>query len=457
MSGVSGYMLLIVLSSCIGGLLFGYDSAVISGVLVLIKDDLGHDLSTVEKEVVTSITSLGALIGSVAAGILADRIGRRPIIVYSSIAFILSAFLMSFSYTVLWFVSGRLFVGLAVGAASTTVPVYIAELSPASHRGRLVALNSISTTGGQALAYLTAVVFATVSHGWRYIIGLSIIPPIFFLMVSRGFPESPRYLLHCGKVEEAEDGLSNLYPGLAIEEVREMLNQQACDVKEGQDAFNFNSLFLVPSNRRAILVACGLMAAQQTCGINSFMYYSATIFAMVGFKNPVAVSLIVSFTNFLFTWPAVLYIDSLGRRKMLLGTMWILVLSLIATAWTFGSNGVALVCSTVIYIAAYAAALGNVPWQSTEFLPLNVRSLGSMLISSTNWLCNALVSMSFLTMLDVLSAKGTFLCYAAITAFAYAGVYLYYPEVAGMSLEDISRVFVDDTTVPRTEYTQLIS
>lgn len=457
MREVSGFMLFIVLSSCIGGLTFGYDSGVISGVLVLIKDDLGHELSTVEKQLITSITALGALFGSVVAGILADRIGRRVIIVYSSIAFILSAVLMAASSTVSFLVFGRLLVGLAIGAASTTVPVYIAELSPASHRGKLVALNSISTTGGQALAYTTAAIFATIPHGWRYIIGLSVIPPIFFLMVSGGFPESPRYLLHRGKIEEAENGLSRLYPELTVEEIREMLDQQSGGAKEYQDTFNFNALFSIPSNRKAILIACGLMASQQLAGINIFMYYSATIFAMVGFKSPVVVSLIVSFTNFIFTWPAVLYIDTLGRRKMLLGTMWVLILALIATAWTFNSNGVALVCSTIVYIAAYAAALGNVPWQSTEFLPLNVRSLGSMLISSTNWLCNTLVSMSFLTMLDVLSSKGTFLCYAAFTAFAYVGVYFYYPEVAGMSLEDISRVFDDDNTEPRAGYTQLIS
>lgn len=434
--------------------MFGYDTGVISGVLVLITDnDLGQKLSKFDKELVTSITSLGALFGSIWAGISSDRIGRRLVIIYSLWAFILATVIMSFARKLSWLVMGRLIVGLAIGSASTSVPIYIAELSPARHRGKMVALNSISTTGGQVLAYLAAAIFSRLEHSWRIVVGLGAIPPIIFLFIAViYFPESPRFLLHQDKVEQAEEALSKLYPDSSREEIREILQDQLCDGKDDEsNKYNLFSLFSVKSNRKAILVACGVMAAQQLCGFNVFMYYSATIFSIIGFKNPLIVSLIVSCTNFIFTWPAIFYIDTVGRRKMLLGTMWVLILSLITTAFTFKSGNYALIISTAVYVASYAVALGNVPWQSTEFLPLNVRALGSMLISSTNWICNTLVSMTFLSMLDLITPKFTFLFYALITTIAYIGIYFYYPEVAGMSLEEISKVFDNDDHV----YTQI--
>lgn len=440
---LSWYLLLVVILSGVGGLMFGYDTGVVAGVLVLIGDDLGK-LSVTQKEVISSITCLGALGGSLSAGFLADGYGRRTVIGWSCIAFVVSAMIMAGAGSYIVLVTGRLLVGVAVGAASTVVPMYIAEVSPAHYRGRLVTINSLCTTGGQVVAYATGIAFANVSGGWRYVLGLSGIPPLIFLLSMAAVPESPRYLFLKERVADAEIVLRRLHG----ESYQAYMDSMLCGSKNSENPTirqTLKQLFTVRSNLRALIVACGLMACQQLCGFNAFMYYSATMFASVGFSDPIAVSMVVALTNFIFTWVSLRYIDSVGRRKLLLGTMWLMIVALVVTAIRFNSGGLMIVLSIIVYVAAYAAALGNVPWQATEFLPLPVRSLGSMMVSATNWSCNFLVSASFLSLLELITPRGTFLLFALITLIFYVCIYLFYPEAAGLSLEEIEAIFETDS------------
>ncbi|CAN6606550.1 myo-inositol transporter 1 [Trichomonascus vanleenenianus] len=439
---LSLYTLLIVGCSCIGGLMFGYDSAIVSGLLLLIGEDLGHDLSTVEKEVVTSITSVGALLGSIAAGIFGDRIGRKGVITASCFSFVVSALVMAFARDYTTLVVGRLLAGMSIGGASTSVPVYIAEVAPPRHRGKLVTLNSVCTTGGQVVAYASGLVFQSVASGWRWMLAISAVPPAIFLLCAAFIPESPRWLINHGHTDQAEEALAKLYPDIKFSDIQALVSEQSDRAEQESHGHNrLRWLFTVKSNLRALIVACGLMAAQQLCGINVFMYYSPTIFKTIGFEDPLLVSMIVACTNFAFSFVPVLYVDRLGRRTLLLSTVWIMVVALFVTGWAFESGGASIVvASTFVYIASYSSAMGNVPWQAVEFLPLNVRSVGSMMVSSTNWVTNTLVSLTFLTFAEK-SVFATFSGYAIITLAAYIGIYYCYPEVSGISLEHIPAIF----------------
>lgn len=449
----------IVGCSTVGGLLFGYDTGLVSGLLVLIGDDLGgQPLTRNEKEAVTAVTSALALLGAVAAGGLADRFGRRPAIGISCAVFVAAAACMALSSSVASMLVGRATVGLAVGVASTTVPVYIAEVAPSRYRGRLVTLNSVATTGGQVVAYLTGVVCSHIPHGWRVLVGVSAAPALFFLGAMAFLPESPRFLLHAGHPERAERALSALYPHLDAAALHRLL------VLQGGEAVEDHEPLMASSSRRhalqmqskttratwnastirALVVACGVMAAQQLCGFNSLMYYSATVFADLGFADPVAASLVVALTNFAFTFVAVKYVDQVGRRDMLIYTMPMASLALAGLALTFALDPVpvqAVLALTLCFVGSYSSALGNVPWQGVELLPLGARALGSTAITVTNWSCNFVISATFLTLLETISAPGVFFGYAVITLGSSIGVYYCYPDVSGMTLEAIEGVF----------------
>jgi MFS transporter, SP family, solute carrier family 2 (myo-inositol transporter), member 13 len=461
---LTGYTLLVICLSSIGGLLFGYDTGVISGVLVLIKSDLGHVLSPIEMEVVTAITALGGLVGSICAGLSSDSLGRKPLISFACVVFIVASLTMALAGSLAMLVAGRFVVGLAIGTASTIVPMYIAEVAPTKYRGRMVTLNTISCTAGQVLAYAFGAVLQSYSSGWRYMLGLAVVPPLIFLLLISYVPESPRFLVRVNQFEEAARVLKLLYPHYSYSHINRLIEDMADS--HSHQLSSFRSLWGVASNRRALIVACSLMAAQQLCGFNSFMYYSATMFSMVGFNNAIAVSIVVSVTNFAFTWVAVLYVDTVGRRKMLLSTVWIMVVSLIVTGLAFLSVDLkdgkvqttvessllahsVIVITTIVFVASYAAAMGNVPWQAIEFLTIDVRHYGSMFISGTNWITNAFVSLTFLSLIQWITPTGTFFLYAMFSFLTYIGIYFCYPEVAGIPLEQVNDIFKDSFIVKR--------
>ncbi len=460
------YLIIIVGAAAIGGLLFGYDTGVISGVLVSIGNDLGGvPPSNHSKELITSITSAGAFLGAIIAGSLSDKMGRKYTLVSCCLVFFLSSILMAFSSSVLMLTIGRAIVGIAVGGSSMVVPVYIAEVSPSAHRGRLITLNSVSVTGGQLIAYILAIYFDRLKGGWRYMLGLGTVPPFVFMLLVGFIPESPRLLVMKGDTMHAGKALHKIFPNATKSQVQDKLILIQNDLKhlnlseKKPIKYYLLKLFTIPSNFRALSIACGLMASQQLCGFNAFMYYSSTLFAMVGFEDAISASVVVAMTNFLFTFVAIKYVDTVGKRKMLLGTMWILVITLLIVAVTFlylplddNLNVITekaapwarntLLVAIMIYVAVYAAALGNVPWSSIEFLPLEVRSLGSMFMSCTNWLFNVVISGSYLSMMSKFTPSGTFLFYAILVFLSYVGIWYCYPEVSNIPLEDIRHVFI---------------
>ncbi|KAJ3457825.1 hypothetical protein MRS44_014966 [Fusarium solani] len=460
------FLNLCVVVTAIGGMLFGYDTGVISGVLVVLGTDLnGRLLDHWEKELITALCAAGALFGAIIAGVTADKYGRKPAIWFSSVLFTVGALVQATSYSLTQMCVGRILVGLGVGSASMIIPLYIAEISPAKYRGRMISIDMVFLGTGSLLAYGFDAAFYKVPHGWRYMVGLGGIPSILLGVLLFWCPESPRQLLFHNQTEECVSVLRRMYPTADETQVSQMVAHIQHGVTQAK-ALNeevsvrqsLKSLVKVPANRRAAIVACGLMATQQLCGFNTLMYYSSTLFQIVGFNNPIAVGTIVTATNWIFTFLSIFLIDRVGRRRLLLWTMWGMPVFLVLAAGVFvripidrdtleltddtiGWPAIVVLVSMILFVACYAAGLGCVPWQANEFLPMEVRAMGTMMINICNWGPNIIVSSTFLSMMRGISPSGTFGFYAALSTIGFIFVYLCYPEAAGMTLEEIRVVF----------------
>lgn len=465
---ISPFVFLLVALASISGFLFGYDTGYVSGALVVIKEDLGRVLSNGDKELITASTSLGALLGGVIAGAMCDFFGRKWVITFANILFLVGAAIQCGAHAVWTMIGGRFVMGWGVGIASLCAPLYISELAPTRIRGRLVVLNVLAITGGQLVAYGIGAGMAHVHQGWRILVGLSMVPAFVQMVIFVFMPETPRYLVRKNKIEEAKRVLAKTYATtddrLLDRKLHELMLHNA--YKEsglstmGRAKNTMKELYCVPSNLRALIIACGLQGIQQFCGFNSLMYFSATIFEVVGFDNATAVSIIVAGTNFVFTIVAFMVIDRIGRRRILLGTIWGMSLGLVVNAIAFhfldkqkekspdhvldkehisGWAYVVLVAQ-LVYVAFYATGIGNVPWQQSELFPISVRGVGTGMATATNWAGSLIVSSTFLTMLENITPTGTFSFYAGLCALGEVFVFFLYPETSGMDLEQIQQL-----------------
>jgi MFS transporter, SP family, solute carrier family 2 (myo-inositol transporter), member 13 len=222
---------------------------------------------------------------------------------------------------------GRLIVGFGVGSAAMVVPLYIAEIAPSKVRGRMIGLNNMSITGGQVISYGIGAAFAHVPHGWRYMVGLGGVPAVLLACCLPFCPESPRQLIYHGKMQQAEVVLQKIYGSATPEQVRAKTALIAAACEEAKEIAGtatrwekIKMLHTNPANFRALVCACGLMVISQMSGFNTLMYYSSTLFALVGFSNPVAVGLVVAGTNFVMTWVNMMMVDPFGRRRLLICT-----------------------------------------------------------------------------------------------------------------------------------------
>ncbi|KAJ5515534.1 hypothetical protein N7527_007094 [Penicillium freii] len=228
------YIWLIALTASIGGMLFGYDTGIISAVLVYIEDSLGHLLSASEKELITSLCSAGAFVGSIIAGLTADRYGCKGPMYLGCALFTVGAVLQASAYSVPQMAVGRLIVGFGVESAAMIVPAYIAEIAPTKHRGRMIGLNNVSITGGQLISYTLGAAFASVPNGWRYMVGLGGIPSILLAILLPLCPESPRQLIYHDKREEARTVLHRIFRSATLEQVQDKINLIEAGVRESQ-------------------------------------------------------------------------------------------------------------------------------------------------------------------------------------------------------------------------------
>ena len=468
--GMTPLMVLLTLLTSFCGFLFGYDTGYISSALVSVGNDLGKALTAGDKEFITSATSLGALISSLMAGSLADIFGRKWVITGANVLFIVGAIMQTAAHTLWTMISGRLVMGFGVGIASQCAPLYISEMAPSRYRGRLIVVNVMAITFGQLIAYAIGAGLTKVFNGWRVMVGLSLIPSVAQMILFFFMPETPRYLVRHKRIDDAKRVFGLIYKNTTQAEIDAKIEDLAQYVSitspPGQAWYtrvfsNLKELHSVRSNFRALVITCGLMGIQQFTGFNSLMYYSASIFQSVGFNNSVAVSIIVAGTNFVFTVVAFLIIDRVGRRRLLLSTIWGMALGLTLNAIAFhylppldetGNQPTSrwapvVIVSMMIYVAFYATGIGNVPWQQSELFPMTVRGIGTSFATATNWTGSLVIASTFLTMLDNITPTGTFAFYAGLCVISEIFVYFLYPETAGLSLEEIQGLLTDGFNV----------
>lgn len=337
------FVFVLTVFSAIGGFLFGYDTGVIAGAMLLLKDSFG--LTSLWQSLIVSITVAFAALFAMVGGLANDHLGRKPVIFCASFVFTAGALIMGLSTNKYMLFGGRIVIGAGIGLASMTVPMYIAECAPIQMRGRLVTINNLFITGGQCVAAVIDGLFSKdADNGWRYMLGLAGVPSLIQFIGFMFMPESPRWLIIHGQYEKAREVLRSIRGStLCVDDEFETIKQNCLEIeRERQERASRKPLILqmlqTPSLQRALLVGCGLQMFQQLAGINTVMYYGATIIEMAGVKTKsqaIWLNAAVAGVNFICTIFGVYLVEKIGRRLLTLGSMAGVVLSLAVLAIGF--------------------------------------------------------------------------------------------------------------------------
>ncbi len=426
--------------AALGSFLFGFDTAVISGATEALR--LNYGLSSQRLGLTVASALLGTILGSIGAGRPSERHGRRPVLSTLAVLYFVSAVGCGLAWNWPSLLLFRFVGGLAIGGSSVVAPMYIAEISPAAVRGRLVALSQLNVVAGILAAYLSNFLIAGMlggpqSSAWRFMLGLPALPAALFYLLVLRIPESPRWLIKRHRRDDAEDVLRRLGsedPKALVAEIAGSLHEETVSADEP---------FFKRKYRRPILLALMVATFNQLSGINALIYYTADIFTMAGAGRTGALlqSVIIGFTNLLFTVLAMTVIDRFGRKRLLLVGALGLSACLFVVAYAFAHHiGGALVLGSLIgYIAFFAFSQGAVIWvYLSEIFPNRVRARGQALGSFTHWFWAALVSWSFPVIAEV-SGAWAFAFFGAMMLLQFFVVLAFLPETKGVSLEEIQR------------------
>jgi SP family galactose:H+ symporter-like MFS transporter len=451
----TGFVVLAAIFAAVGGLLFGYDTAAISGAVIFIKQQFS--LSTFPEELVVGMVLVGAATAALGGGRLSDRLGRRITLMLTSVIFIFGALICAFAGSFQILLVGRTIVGLGIGLASTTVPVYISEVSPPQARGWQVSLFQLAITLGILVAYLVDYAFAG-SGGWRWMLGLAAVPGLILGLGMLYLPESPRWLAKHGQTEKAQKILSRIRGTTNV----------AAEFQEIQGTLSLGgehgswSQLLSPAVRPALVVGVGLAVFQQITGINTVIYYAPTILQSAGISSASGAILAtagIGVVNVVMTLVSMWLIDKMGRRPLLLiGTAGIIItLGILGFAFLKPGGGLARVAVVTLmaYVASFAISLGPIFWLLiSEIYPLKIRGLAEGTAAASNWAANLLVSLTFLTLVQALGPTRTFWLYALFGVAAWIFSYYLVPETKGRTLEQIERSLHGTVAAPGREATQ---
>lgn len=432
----TSYSLFVSCIAAIGGILFGYNTSVISGVLLFISGEF--QLSTIQQEVIVSTLLIGALIGALLGGFIADHFGRKKTLFLTLLLFFIGVLTLTESAGFDALLVGRFISGLAIGIVSMAAPLYIAEMSPPENRGALVSLNQLCITIGILIAYIVTFSFSG-SGNWRAMFAFAFIPIVIQFIGLFFIPETPSWLLSHHKNEAAEKILHRIR--VAPSHHKLVGSNQEDDAPSAK---NWRALF-APSVRKPFLIGIGVAVFQSITGINTVIYYSPQIFQLAGYQaaqTALFATILVGAVNVLVTIIALWLIDRIGRRPLLIGGLIGMAASLIILGISFLAQGVAsgltAIFAMLIFVAFFAVSLGPVAWLIiSEVYPLGIRGRAMGIATFSNWVCNYFVSLTFLTLIQVLGTTGTFWLYAIICFLGLWFVIKLVPETKGKTFEEI--------------------
>ena len=443
LTGKNRFVLRVAIIAAIGGFLFGYDTGIVGQAMPHIEDDFGN-VSTFTHEAIVSCLLIGAAVGAILSGWTSQKIGRKYTKVGSGTVYVIGAVGAALSPNAFWLIVARFVLGLAVGTASFVSPMYISELTPKRIRGGVTSFNQIMITSGILLAFIVGSVFTATmgTDAWRWMFAVAAIPGAALAVGMLFQPQSPRWLVEQGRIDEAREVLAR------TREEDRVVDEELEDIQEAASKEGSVRDIFRPNLRPVLYIGLSLAIFQQFIGINTVIYYAPRILQFAGFSDNASIyaSSIVGVTNVLATIVAVLLLDSWGRRKLLLSGTALCVIALAALGAFFalgggqgGAGWLAMGC-LVVYIIGFAIGLGPVFWlMISEVFPLRVRGPGMSISTVANWLSNFLISLTFLTVISGVGRAGGFWIYAGLGVVAWLYFYARIPETKQKELEQIER------------------
>jgi sugar porter (SP) family MFS transporter len=440
-----GRILLIALVAATGGLLFGFDTGVISGALPFLRQN--WQLTDGDIGWVTTSVLIGALLGAIFSGKLSDRIGRKRMIIINAVIFCVGAAGSAAAHSVALLIAMRVIIGVAIGITSYVAPMYIAEISPARRRGGLVTLNQLMITVGILVSYITDYFLSNDSNAasWRWMFLVGILPALVLLVGMFFLPETPRWLISKGRQEEGKRVLEMVEEpalvGQTLENIRKDMLQEAQSKGRAMDVFK-------PWLRIPLIITVGIFFFQQFSGVNTIIYYSPIIFKLSGIvsnQGSILPAIVIGVVNVLSCLLSVFLLDRVGRRRLyIIGICGMIPsLALLGLCFYFkDALGASLpyfaVSSIVAYIAFIAISLAPLGWLLiSEVFPTSVRGVGMSIGSLSHWGFNAIISFTFLKLVNGIGIAPTFWLYAGVCVVGLLWGYYFIPETKGKSLEQI--------------------
>ncbi|PTI39943.1 MFS transporter [Staphylococcus succinus] len=446
---------LIFFLGALGGLLYGYDMGVISGALLFIKDDI--PLNSVTEGLVVASMLVGAIFGAGASGPLSDRLGRRRVVFIIAIIYIVGALILALAPSMPILVIGRLVIGVAVGGSTAIVPVYLSEMAPTAQRGSLSSLNQLMITIGILSSYLINYAFTPI-EGWRWMLGLAVLPSLILLIGVIFMPESPRWLLEHKSEKAARDVM-----GLTFKQSE--IDKEIADMKEiNRISESTWKVLKSPWLRPTLIIGSVFALFQQIIGINAIIYYAPSIFSKAGLGDATSIlgTVGIGTVNVLVTIIAIMIIDKIDRKRLLVIGNIGMVASLLIMAiliWAIGiqsSSLIIIICLT-LFIIFFGFTWGPVLWvMLPELFPMRARGAATGIAALVLSIGSLLVAQFFPILTDVLPVEQVFLIFAVIGIGALIFVVKYLPETRGRSLEEIeadlrSRTNATNAQIDKTE------
>ena len=437
--GSARFVYLPAMVAAIGGLLFGFDTAVINGAIVFIKQQFG--LSDSQTEIAASSLLLGCVVGASVAAFTSDRFGRKRVLLAAATLFTLSSIGAALPRNLNEFAVARLVGGVAIGIASTLSPLYIAEISPAQKRGLLVSLNQLAIVTGILLSYsVNYLLTGAGPANWRWMFASAAVPSIAFLLTLFFIPESPRWLMQKGREQEAKHFLARMVGPQAasgeIEAIRAAISKESGDL-------------LDPTFRKALVVAILIALFSQFTGINTIIYYGSLVFLEHVPHQTASTALwanvLIGAINFVATVAGMLLIDRSGRKSLLMTAFGGMAVSLVAVsaAIHFQASGLIVLIFVLTYVACFAVGVGTGTWVlMSEICPTRVRGRAMSIATVFLWCGTLLVTLTFLSLVNLFTAAGVFLLYAIISIAAFLFVWRGVPETKGRTLEEIEKFWL---------------